>query len=155
MRAATTGNARVEDPAHVEALVVEKRQAKKHRAQDRLAHAAPSSRTLLERLAERGANLGNVTQRLQVLLDTFGAEALEGAIKEALDRDVSHVGAVRQILERERAARGVAPSIPIPLADARLRELRVRPHALETYDSIAKKRKEAHDGDEPTAPCAR
>lgn len=148
-------HARVEDPAHVEALVVEKRAARKHRAQDRLAHAAPSSKTLLERLAERGANLGNVTSRLQVLLDLFGAEALEAAIREALARDVPHLGAVRQVLERERAARGMAPPLPIPLADARLRDLRVRPHALETYDSLAKKRKEARDGDDPAADAAR
>jgi hypothetical protein len=85
----------------------------------------------------------------------FGAEALEVAIKDALARDVPHVGAVRQVLERERAARGMAPPLPIPLADARLRELRVRPHALETYDSLTKKRKEAHDGDDPAAACAR
>ncbi|HWQ23109.1 MAG TPA: IS21 family transposase [Gaiellaceae bacterium] len=148
-------HARVEDPAHVEALVQEKRAARKHRAQDRLAHAAPSSRTLLERLAERGANLGNVTSRLQVLLDLFGAEALEAAIREAIAQGVPHLGAVRQVLERERAARGMVPPLPIPLADARLRELRVRPHALETYDSLTKKRKEAHDGDEPAAASAR
>lgn len=148
-------HARVEDPAHVEALVVEKRTARKHRTQDRLAHAAPSSGALLERLAERGANLGNATQRLQMLLDLFGAEALEAAIREALARDVPHVNAVRQVLERERAARGMAPPLPIPLSDARLRELRVRPHALETYDSLTRKRKEAHDGDDPAAASAR
>ena len=140
---------------HVQALVVEKRAARKHRAQDRLAHAAPSSRQLLQRLAERGANLGNSTQRLHAYLDMFGAESLEGAIKEALARDVPHVGAVRQVLERERAARGMAPPLPIPFADARLRELRVRPHALETYDSLTKNRKETRDGDEPAAACAR
>jgi transposase len=148
-------HARVEDPAHVEALVVEKRAARRHRTQDRLAHAAPSSKTLLERLAERGANLGNVTSRLLVLLDLFGAEALEAAIKEAVARGVPHLGGVRQVLERERAARGMAPPLPIPLADARLRDLRVRPHALETYDSLgAKKRKEVRD-DNDSAPAAR
>ena len=51
----------IEDPAHVQALVAWKRQARRHRATDRLAQAAPSSRTLLVRAAERGANLGSIT----------------------------------------------------------------------------------------------
>lgn len=146
-------HARVEDPAHIQSLVLEKRAARKHRTQDRLAHAAPSSRLFLERLAERGTNLGNATQRLQSYLDMFGAASLEAAIQEALARDVPHLGAVRQVLERERAARGVAPPLPIPLADARLRELRVRPHDLGTYDSLTRKRKEADRGDDSA--CAR
>jgi len=148
-------HARVEDAAHVDTLRLEKRAARKHRAQDRLALAAPSSRTLLARLAERGENLGNATQRLDSYLELFGADALEAAIREALSRDVPHLGAVRQVLERDRAARGMAPPLPIPLADARLRALSVRPHSLETYDALTKRRKEVRDGDEPAAACAR
>lgn len=148
-------HARVEDATHIQSLVLAKRAASKHRTQDRLVHAAPSSRTLLQRLAERGANLGNSTQRLQAYLDMFGGEALESAIREALARGVPHVGAVRQVLERERAARGMAPPMPIPLADARIRELSVRPHSLETYDSLSRKRKEARHGDDVAANGAR
>ncbi len=36
--------AQIEDPAHVAALVADKRAARTHRAQDRLHHAAPSAR---------------------------------------------------------------------------------------------------------------
>lgn len=49
---------RVEDPAHVAALVAEKREAHKHRGMDRLQHAAPHSIDFLLRCAERGQNLG-------------------------------------------------------------------------------------------------
>ena len=140
-------HARMEEPIHIDALVQEKREARKHRGMDRLAQAAPSSRTLLERLAERGANLGNTTQRLMMLLDAYGAEPLEAAIREALARDVLHVGAVRQVLDRERAARGMPPALPVPLADARLRGLSVRPHALSTYDSLNRTTKEVESGD--------
>ena len=51
----------IEEPAHVQALVAWKRQARRHRATDRLAQAAPASRTLLVRAAECGANLGSIT----------------------------------------------------------------------------------------------
>src|ERR1700723_2558095 len=42
----------IEDPAHVQALAAWKRQARRHRATDRLAQAAPASPTLLARAAE-------------------------------------------------------------------------------------------------------
>ena len=41
------------------------------------------------------------------------------------------------------------------MSGSRLRELRVRPHDLKTYDALTKKRKEVHNGDEPAAACAR
>ena len=124
----------VEDPTHVAALVATKSAAREHRGMNRVTHAAPSTRVLLERLAERGKNLGNATSRLLVLLDTYGAEALEVAVREVLEREVLHVHAVRQVLDRERTARGAPPLIPIPLPDdPRLRNLRVRQHSLESY----------------------
>src|SRR5262249_53898691 len=142
------------------ALTQEKRAASKHRGLDRLSHAAPSTRTLLERLAERGKNLGNATQRLLVLLDTYGARALEHAVREVLERDVPHVHGVQQVLERDRHARGLPPALPIPLPeDSRARSLQVRPHALDSYDTLAPRADDEdaddHDDDQPDPALAR
>lgn len=136
------------------ALVEEKAAARKHRGMNSLAHAAPSTRTLLERLAERGRNLGAATSRLLTLLDLYGAESLETAVHEVLAKDVPHVDAVQQVLERERRARGLPPGVPIALPDdPRVRGLRVRPHSLEIYDSLrsqknGKEANDARDGDD-------
>lgn len=130
----------VEDSAHVEALVDEKRKARHHRGLDRLAHAAPSTRGLLERLAERGKNLGGSTSRLLQLLDFYGAEALESACREVLAREVPHVAAVRQVIERERAARKLPPALPVPIPDhPRARDVQVRPHDLKNYDALSRR----------------
>lgn len=51
----------IEDSAHVAALVAQKHAARRHRATDRLASAAPASEALLVRAAERGHNLGSIT----------------------------------------------------------------------------------------------
>jgi hypothetical protein len=51
----------IEDPAHIEELIQQKRQARKHRGMDRLYHAASTSRDLLSVTAKRGGNLGLVT----------------------------------------------------------------------------------------------
>ena len=105
---------------------------------DRLAHAAPSSRALLERLAERGKNLGYATLLLVRLLATYGAEALEGALLEVLRCDVPHVHAVRQVLEIRHAAKGRPPALDLALPQGTPgADVTVRPHDLSTYDNLA------------------
>lgn len=129
--------AQIETPAHIQALVEQKRAARQHRATDRLAHAAPASQTLLVRAAERGANLGAITAALIRLLDRTNAADLQAAILEALERDVPHPNAVRLALERRREQRGQAPQVALVLpAHVQLRDAPVQPHALETYDQL-------------------
>ena len=112
---------------------------------DRLNAGAPASRELLTRLAQRGANLGNATVRLLKLLDEFGATRLEQAVREALQNDIPHPNAVRQILERQRRAEGRPPAIPVDLPDdPRVRDLTVRPHSLERYDTLANQEHKDH-----------
>src|SRR5215472_15059679 len=53
--------AQIEDPAHIQRLVDDKRAARQHSANDRLAQAAPASQTLRR---DRQRNLGHVIARL-------------------------------------------------------------------------------------------
>jgi hypothetical protein len=143
----------VEQPEHIAALVQDKRRARQGRATDRLARAAPASQKLLVRLAERGENLGAATTALVHLLDRYGAGELEGAILEALERGAGHPHAVRHVLERRRRERDQPPPVPVELPDdPRVRDLVVRPHALETYDSLSQAHKEeqAHGNHDAT-----
>jgi len=127
----------IEDEAHIAALTARKRQARQHRGVDRLAQAAPSSRTLLARAAERGDNLGSITATLLRLLERYGAADLQAGIDEALDRDVPHPNAVRLALERLREQRHQPPPLAIALpADKRVRDLVVLPHRLDDYDQL-------------------
>ncbi len=129
--------AQIEQAEHLEALIGQKRAARQHRATDRLAQVAPASQDLLIRAAERGANLGAITNGLTRLLDRYGAANLQAAICEALERDVPHPNAVRLALERRREQRGEAPPVDIDLpAGVRARDTPVQPHALETYDQL-------------------
>src|SRR3954453_16661046 len=92
---------------------------------------------LLLRAAERGANLGAITNGLTRLLDRYGASELQVAIREALDRDVPHPNAVRLALERRREQRGEAPPVTVELsADVQARDAPVQPHALGLYDQL-------------------
>jgi len=129
--------AQIEQPAHLEALTAVKRQARHHRGQDRLAQATPASRLLLNAAAERGQPLGTITAALLELLEQYGAAELEAAIMEALQQDVPHPNAVRLSLQRRREQRGQPPPLALALpADHRVRDIVVRPHALQDYDQL-------------------
>jgi len=129
----------IEIPAHIEALVVSKRAARRHRATDRLAAAAPASQTLLIRAAERGANLGNITAALIQLRERYGANQLEAGIRDALARDMPHPNAVRLALERARDEQGQPPPVALNLPEhVRARDRAVQPHSLHTYDALKK-----------------
>lgn len=130
--------AQIEDPAHIQALIDRKRQAHAHRGADRLAHAAPSSTTLLQRAAERGHNLGTITAALLRLEARYGAAALETAIGCALAQGVPHPNAVRLALERAREEQGLPPPTALHLSESvARRDAPVRSHALASYDRIA------------------
>lgn len=125
----------IEDPAHVEALVRAKKNASGIKARDRLRIAVPICATLIERLAERGENLGHHTARLLKLLDEYGPPELTIAVSEVLERDALGSGSVAHILETRRRRKGLKPPIGMHLPD-HLQNLDVAPHNLEDYDDI-------------------
>ena len=136
----------IEDPTHIQALVEHKRAARQHRATDRLHHGAPSAKALFERTAKRGAQLGVLTRGLIALLVAHGASALEQAIVKALQLPAPHLGTVRQLLDLERHRRNQPPALPIVLPDdPRVRDLKVRAHALGDYQKLI----EDQDDDNP------
>jgi transposase len=125
----------IEQAEHLERLVKEKRQAREQRGLDRLARAARSSPAFLRILAERHQNIGNATRRLIQILDEIGAAELEEALVEVLEGDAVHIGAVRQIVDRRRSARGLPPPVSIPIASQHA-DLVITPHPLATYDAL-------------------
>jgi len=138
----------IEDRAHVEALVSEKRRARKARATDRLVHAAPTIQKLLSELARRGEHLGSQTSRFLKLLELYGPERLERAASEALQKGVVDPRSVELLLERERIEEKRPPIVPVELPDdPRVRGVSVRPHELSSY-GILSREEEERDGDE-------
>jgi len=127
----------IEDEAHIQALVEQKRAARRHRATDRLFQAAPASETLLTHAAERSGNLRVTAAALTQLLQRYGAAELQAAILEALDHGVPHPNAVRFALERRRQERNQPPPIAVNLPPhVQARDVPVRPARLELYDQL-------------------
>jgi transposase len=129
----------IEDPAHIEELAREKRRAHELRGRDRLRAACPSADAFVEALALRGEHLGGQVSRLLKLLDRYDKAELEAALKDALARGAIGAASVAHVLDQRARAQRRAPVLDVVLPDdPRVRELHVTPHALDTYDSLAK-----------------
>ena len=128
---------KVEEPAHIEALVQYKREARRHRATNDLALAAPASQILLLQAAKLGHNLGTITATLMRQLERYGATELQAAITEALQSGVPHPNAVGLALERRREQRNQPPPVALNLPKhVRDKDAPVRPHSLDIYDQL-------------------
>jgi transposase len=127
----------IEAKEHLAKLVEQKRRAHQSRGFDRIFGVVPSSRTMIERIAERGGNLGATTSGLLQLLDRVGAEVLERAVAEVVAKDQPNLRAIHPVLDRLLHEAGQPQPLSITVTnDARAR-VQVRPHALATYDQLA------------------
>jgi len=128
----------IENEAHINALLSSKHQARYHRGQDRLSHAAPSSREFLERAAQLGNSLNSLIALLVDMLSDYGATELESAIAETLQQGVPSPNAVRQVLERRREQRNQPSPIAVPINHAKAKNIIVKPAVLASYDQLGK-----------------
>jgi transposase len=137
--------AQIENPAHLDALVAVKRQAREHRGANRLTNAVPASKELLVRAAARGSNLSAITSDLLRLLDRFGQTELQAAVEDTLVNGAPHPHSVRIALERRRLARQAPPPIAVTFPEhVREKDAVVQPHRLDTYDALTEIHNDEH-----------
>lgn len=127
---------RIEQDGHLKALVEEKRRAHQSRGFDRLFAAVPSARAMMDRLAERGDNLGAATSGLLQLLDRIGAELLERAVCEVVARDRLRLRDVHHEVDRLRFEAGLPPPLSVSVTSDARAQTSVRTHSLSSYDRL-------------------
>jgi len=123
---------------HQQALLETKRRALESTRSGRLGLAVPESMALLEQGFAIGESAARQTAHLLVLLDRYGAEAVQGAVREALARGTPRASQVEWLLYRQQARK------PQPVDLSRYPEaqnLEIQPHDLETYDELANKKR--------------
>ena len=128
------------DPAHQQALLRTKRKAIESTRSGRLELVVPESAELLERAFADGESAPHQIAHLLQLLDRYGARAMRGAVREALERNTPRAASVEFLLRQSNR------TAPLPLDLRRhpqAESVEVRPHDLETYDELAQR----HDED--------
>ena len=129
-------HARIDDPAHIEALLEQKRKALGATATGRLEQMVPSIRAFLDAAFERGESAAAQTRQLLGLLEDYGAAELEAAVREAIERQTPCAASVAFILSRRRRS-GSNKFLPVDLSrHPHLADLSVPTHQLEIYDDL-------------------
>ena len=126
---------RVDAPAHLAALLEQKRKALGATASGRLHDAIPDITTFLDAAFQRGEAVARQTTQLLLLLDDYGAAALAEAVREALANNTPRAASVAFILSR----RGRNRRVPLPVDLSRaphLADLSIPTQNLEVYDQL-------------------
>ena len=137
---------RIEDPAHIQALLVEKQRARGSSPCARLIDAVPAAETFLDAAFQRGESVATTTEKLLLLLDDYGAQELRPAVEEALERQTPRIGSVAYLLGKRRRASHRSTALPVDLSRRPdLKDLYVKPHPSETYDELSRNDDDEHD----------
>ena len=129
----------IEQPAHREALLAQKRGAREAKGQERLRAIAPNVDILFARWVETGRNVGSLTARLAGLLRSYDDDTVAAAVSEVIARGTQDVGAVAVICEQLR--RKANKPVPLDVAlGSHVPDRDVIPHSLEGYDGKPKRR---------------
>lgn len=136
----------IEDPAHLADLASQKRHAHSLRGRDRLRAVCKHADAFIAALAARDVSMARHTTRLIKLLDQHGASDLDAALATSLERGAISADSVAHLIDQRLRSRRVVPPIPLVLPDdPRVRDLRLVPHSLASYDQINARPLEASD----------
>jgi transposase len=131
----------VESKDHIDGILAKKRQGTKHRAIDRIKSVVPSCSEYMLRAAERGHNLGRLTQIMLRWLELYGASELEAAIATVIARGTYHSGAIQTFLDQRRKSQGLRQPVPLHFNRKELNEITVVPKGLADYDNLIARNK--------------
>ena len=136
---------RIEDAAHLDALVAHKRHARTLRGRDRLRSECSVAEDFFKALVERGDALARPAVHLSRLLDQYGAAALDRAMRQALDRASVSAESVAYLLGEGARVAKIPRPVEVPLPDDPRVRVNVRPHALDAYDRLTRDDSETDD----------
>ena len=125
----------IENEQHINALWLDKTNAKAHRGQNRLTQASSKSEAFLQQSLERGNPLKSTINRLNQLLDDYGSTELDSALDEAIKQQSAYVEAVQQILEQRREQRQQPPPIAVSVPE-KVKHYQVKAAKLSDYDKL-------------------
>ena len=99
----------------------------------------PETAALYDLMVEQGEPLGAATAKIYGLVESYGAQTVRQAVRQAVERKLAKINYVAQMCQRAQLSRRESPRVAIELPDRpNVRDLIVTPHALEDYDKLAR-----------------
>lgn len=125
----------VEERAHRQGLLEQRRAAGTAKGRDLLRATAPNFDLLCERWVDAGRNVGNLTGRTLKLLDLYGPGIFRPSLEDLLARGTHDhdIGALAHLCEQRRRAQSLPVPLDLPLSQ-HLNDRDVIPHSLANYD---------------------
>lgn len=140
---------RITNPAHTKALLDQKRAALGSALDSPLRLAVSEAERFLDAAFDDHRGTSALITRLTRLLELYGAEPLNAALAEALERGTPNLASVEFLLEQHRRAANRRPPLPVDLAERpELAALHVQPHSLSAYDQLSQTAPEKEGSDE-------
>jgi hypothetical protein len=118
---------------HQKAVLASKPRARRHAGLARLISLVPEAQGFVERLGERGENIGGAVSGLLSRIDTHGHELVSLALAEVLKSGSCTFRAVNFVMRRLESERARPHQEPAEIT-TRFGDLAVTPHEGRTYD---------------------
>jgi transposase len=127
----------IEDPAHLEKLLSQRKAARGPKSRERLMVLCPEARAYLHEVARRKIHLSHEVDKLLRLVDTYDVADVRAAIARAVAERSFGSRFVRAFCDQARFARGQPePPEPIVTGNPAADEVSVTPHPMESYDAL-------------------
>jgi transposase len=127
---------RICNPAHIEALLIQKKKALSATAGGRLKTLIPAAEQFLDAAFQRGESIGKLTQQLLTLIDLYGTEEVANAVDEACQKGTPRINSINYILSRRRRNQRRSPASVDLSRHPHVSDLAVPTHNLEDYDEL-------------------
>lgn len=128
---------RVEDPAHLKALLAHKRAAGGATRLSALLSVLPAAEPFLQAAVARGESERSQAEKLARFVTDYGPELVQKALAEAVDHGTPNASSVAFLLQRLARARKARPPLAVSIPSRpELLDVVVAPHDPSRYDAL-------------------
>ena len=130
-------HAQVEDPAHIAALIQERKKAGGMTRLHALLTSVPSAEAFLEAAVSRGESDRIQADKLVRLATDYGSDLLEHAVAEALSHGTPNAASVTFLLQKLVRSLQRRPALPVTISSRpELINMAVSPRDASSYDAL-------------------
>ena len=130
-------HAHVEDPAHIQALLKDRKKAGGMTRLHALLATVPSAEAFLQAAVARGESDRSQASKLVQLAADYGTELLERAVADALSRGTPNAASVTFLVQKLQRSRKKRPALPVTITSRpELVDLALAPRHARSYDAL-------------------